>query len=116
MHPDQSKRRRVNTDSGQNNAEEGALFVYGGINTQDNLTTWIKQNYPNLSNANVSQIIAAYPSTSAPVNPNDPKFATSGIHPPTAINVSQAGTGQQQRAYVRSQCRSLPCPEGTTLY
>lgn len=67
----------------------------------DNLTTYIKQNFPRLSDTNISQVIAAYPSPSTPVNPDDPKFATNGINPPTAVNVSQAGTGQQQRADVR---------------
>ena len=74
--------------------------MYGGINTQDNLTTWAHQNFPRLSNAQISQVLNAYPSTSAPVNPNDLKFETNGLTPPTAVNVSQAGTGHQQRANV----------------
>ncbi|KFY40182.1 hypothetical protein V495_05562 [Pseudogymnoascus sp. VKM F-4514 (FW-929)] len=32
-----------------------------------------------------------------PSNPNDPKFATTGLGPATALNVSQVATGQQQR-------------------
>lgn len=70
------------------------------ISTQDDLIAWISSNYPNLSATNVTQVLAAYPSTPDPVNPADPKYETDGYGPATAVNVSQAGTGQQQRAYV----------------
>jgi len=67
----------------------------------DNLTAYVKQNFPRLPASNISQILAAYASPSTSVDPSDPKFATDGTYPPTAVNVSQAGTGQQQRANVR---------------
>jgi hypothetical protein len=47
---------------------------------------------------NITQLLAAYPGTSSPVNPSDPKYETNGFGPGTAVNVSQVGTGQQQRA------------------
>jgi hypothetical protein len=68
--------------------------------TQNDLVTWIKGNFPNLSAANITQLLAAYPSSSNPVNPSDPKYETNGLGPGTAVNVSQVGTGQQQRANV----------------
>lgn len=74
------------------------------------MTAWATQNFPRLSSAQIAQVLNAYPSTSAPVNPNDPKFETNGLTPPTAVNVSQAGTGHQQRANV-SKYR----PHGTLL-
>ncbi|PMD30492.1 inactive carboxylesterase 4 [Hyaloscypha variabilis F] len=81
-----------------NNANEGALVVPTNIVTQNDLVTWIKGNFPNLSAANITQLLAAYPSSSNPVNPSDPKYETNGLGPGTAVNVSQVGTGQQQRA------------------
>lgn len=73
-------------------------MVPPSIVTQDDLVTWIKGNFPNLSSANVTQLLAAYSSTSNPTNPSDPKYETNGIGPGTAVNISQVGTGQQQRA------------------
>ncbi|KAF2184008.1 alpha/beta-hydrolase [Zopfia rhizophila CBS 207.26] len=81
-----------------NNANEGALFVPYNITTLTDLTAWIHTAFPNLSDYNVTQVLAAYPSTSAPVNASDPKYATDGYGPDTAVNISQAATGQQQRA------------------
>ncbi|KAE8441324.1 hypothetical protein EG329_005519 [Mollisiaceae sp. DMI_Dod_QoI] len=82
-----------------NNANEGALVVPATIITQEDLITWIKSNFPNLSDTNVTALLAAYPNTSNPVNASDPRYETDGYGPETAINVSQVGTGQQQRAY-----------------
>ncbi|KAH8880533.1 inactive carboxylesterase 4 [Thozetella sp. PMI_491] len=83
----------------RNNANEGSLIPPTGINTEKDLIAWLKNNFFKLSDENVTQILAAYPSTSAPVNAADPKFETNGRGPPTAVNVSQVATGQQQRAY-----------------
>ncbi|KFX87272.1 hypothetical protein V490_08392 [Pseudogymnoascus sp. VKM F-3557] len=79
------------------NANEGALFVPPTISTEADLVAWLHLEFPNLSDGDITQILAAYPSSSGPVNPNDPKFATTGLGPATALNVSQVATGQQQR-------------------
>ncbi|OBT66314.1 hypothetical protein VE03_04330 [Pseudogymnoascus sp. 23342-1-I1] len=79
------------------NANEGALFVPPTISTEADLVAWLHLEFPNISNDDVTKILAAYPSSSRPVNPNDPMFATTGLGPATAINVSQVATGQQQR-------------------
>ena len=84
----------------QTNANEGAYLVPSNIKTLDDLTNWLQRFYPSLNDDDINDILHAYPSTSAPVNPLDPKFATPGYGPATAVNVSQIGTGQQQRAYV----------------
>ena len=70
------------------------------IVTQDDLIAWLKSDYPYLSGAQIQAVLDANPSSSAPVNPNATRTETNGYGPPYALNVSQAGTGQQQRAYV----------------
>jgi carboxylesterase type B len=81
-----------------NNADEGALFVPPVLSTQDDLSNWLQHEFPSFTSAQIAQILAAYPSTSSPVNPADPRYATNGYGPGTAINISEAATGQQQRA------------------
>ena len=70
------------------------------IITEDDLAAWLLLEFPNLTSADVTKILAAYPGSSGPVNPDDPKFATSGLGPATALTVSQVATGQQQRGNV----------------
>jgi len=60
----------------------------------------MREYYFNLSPTNITSLLEAYPSSSGPVNTSDAKFETDGFGPATAVNVSQVGTGQQQRAYV----------------
>jgi hypothetical protein len=60
----------------------------------------MKSYYFNLSDKDIRNLLDAYPSSSEPVNISDARFETDGYGPATAINVSQVGTGQQQRAYV----------------
>lgn len=89
------------------NANEGALVVPTTIITQNDLVTWIKANFPNLLATNITQLLTAYPSSSSPVDPSDPKCETNAYGPGTAVNISQVGTGQQQRAYVSLSSRNL---------
>ncbi|KAF2203674.1 carboxylesterase type B [Delitschia confertaspora ATCC 74209] len=94
-----------------NNANEGALFApQEAINTVDDLKNWLKDVYPTFNDAQVQQVLDAYPSTEKPVNPNDLKFATNGLGPATAVNVSQVATGQQQRAYNIYAEATFICP------
>lgn len=81
-----------------NNANEGALFVPPIINTTEALRSWMHGEYPTFTDADVDAVLAAYPSSDAPVDPSAVKFATSGTGPATAVNVSSVATGQQQRA------------------
>lgn len=89
-----------------NNADEGALFVPGGIDTDAALQSWIQETFPGLSSANITELLATY-NTGGPGDggtvysyPLDgPKFETDGTNWPTASDVSLAATGPQQRAY-----------------
>ncbi|KAL8297394.1 hypothetical protein RB597_006480 [Gaeumannomyces tritici] len=82
-----------------NNANEAALFMPTTITTEEILRAWIKSNYVNLSEQNVTAILDAYPSVPGPDDPSSPRFETSGLGPATAVNVSQVAAGHQQRAY-----------------
>lgn len=84
-----------------NNANEGPLFVPANITTLNDLKAWLHLEFPTFNDSDVQKVLDAYPSTAAPVNPSDSKFATDGIHAPSAVNVSQVATGQQQRGNVR---------------
>lgn len=79
------------------------------IVTQDNLVSWIKSNFINLSQTNIIQLIEMYPSVTTPTRIADTKFETNGLGPATAVNISQVATGQQQRAFVSCQ---LPYSNG----
>jgi carboxylesterase type B len=81
-----------------NNANEGALFVLPTIITLDDLKAWLHLEFPAFVKGDVQKVLDTYPSTDGPVNPTAPKFATNGLTSPTAVNVSQVATGQQQRA------------------
>ncbi len=84
----------------QVNANEGALIIPHTIVTQDDLIAWINDYFFNLSGQNITALLAAYSSSSSPVNASDARYETDGYGPGTAVNISQAATGQQQRAYV----------------
>lgn len=83
-----------------NNANEGSIFVPPTVTTLPELRSWLKLSYPTFNDEQVSQILAAYPSSDDPVDPNALRYATSGLGPATAVNVSQVATGQLQRGYV----------------
>ncbi|KAH7117916.1 Alpha/Beta hydrolase protein [Dendryphion nanum] len=93
-----------------NNANEGALFVLPNINTLDDLKTWLHLDFPALTPTEIQKILDAYPSTDSPVDPTTPRFATNGLDSPTAVNMSQVASGQQQRAYnIHAEARFV-CP------
>ena len=79
-----------------NNANEGALFVPSNVSTENDLKAWLKLEFPNFGDTEISQVLTNYPSNSS-VDPNL-KFATNGVSAPTALDVSPVATGQQQRA------------------
>jgi hypothetical protein len=81
--------------------------VPGGITTEADLIAWLHQEFPNLSDASISSILAQYP-TNYPAD--GAKFATNGLTPPTATDVSGAAAGQQQRAYNILAEATFVCP------
>jgi hypothetical protein len=84
----------------QNNADEGPAWVPRNITTQAALINWLHTQFPSLTDSDINQLLAAYPSPNVPDDPNSVKFDTNGLGPATVVNVSQVATGHQQRAYV----------------
>ncbi|KAK0709204.1 Alpha/Beta hydrolase protein [Lasiosphaeria miniovina] len=93
-----------------NNSNEGSLIPPSNIVTQDDLIAWLKSNFPNLSDRNVTNILAVYPSSRGPVDPSSARYDTDGYGPGTAVNISQVATGQQQRCYNIYAEASVICP------
>ncbi|KAK4207680.1 acetylcholinesterase [Rhypophila decipiens] len=80
------------------NANEGPLFVPPTIKTQADLFGWLHVQFPNLSDAQITAILAANPN-SAETDADGPKYETNGLGTGnnTAVFVSQDSNGQQQR-------------------
>jgi hypothetical protein len=89
----------------QNNANEGVILVPPTIVTQEHVVMWIYNNYPDFSEENVTAVLDtyAYADSDEPIDRRNARFETDGYGPLTAVNVSQAATGQQQRAYVSAR-------------
>ncbi|KAK1625196.1 Alpha/Beta hydrolase protein [Colletotrichum phormii] len=77
------------------NANEGPLLTPPNIVSVADLTSWLKLEFPNLSSDQIDEILAANPTKTGA---NDTRFETNGLTGLTALDVSQSGTGQQQRA------------------
>ncbi|KAK4223737.1 lipase 4 [Podospora fimiseda] len=90
-----------------NNANEGPLIPPNNIATQDSLVAWLKDYFPTISQANITNILAAYPSSGGSVVKG---YETSGYGPGTAVNISQVATGQQQRCYNIYAEAAVICP------
>ncbi|ETS59452.1 hypothetical protein PaG_06370 [Moesziomyces aphidis] len=77
-----------------NNGAEGALFVPRSINTEQDLTKWLKTLLPLLKDEDVTKILQQYPlDTNVTTN-----YATNGLDSPDATSVSPVAHGQQARA------------------
>jgi hypothetical protein len=59
---------------------------------------WLANTFPLFTDNDIAKILLYYPSSNATDDPNAAEFATLGYTGPTAVNESQVGTGQQQRA------------------
>ena len=80
------------------NSNEGPGFVPQNITTQDDLYGWLSATLPLFSSEDIAEVLATYPGSSATVNASTRKQATNGYTAPTAVDVSEFTTGQQQRA------------------
>ncbi|KAF3034908.1 hypothetical protein E8E12_005489 [Didymella heteroderae] len=78
-----------------NNANEGVAFVPPTINSTEALRNWLQGAYPDLNTSDFDAILTAYP---ASYDIATAEFATNGLGPVTALDVSQFATGPQQRA------------------
>ena len=93
----------------QNDVNEGAPFTQQNITTEDDLVDWLHLQFPLFTNDDIAKVLLYYPSTNATDNPMAPKYATSGTTGATALNESQIGAGQQQRADVSlANCAVIP--------
>lgn len=82
-----------------NSANEGPAFVPQTIETEDDLVAWLRLTFPLFSNNDIAKILLYYPSSNTTTNTSThPLFATAGDSGPTALNQSNVGVGQQQRA------------------
>ncbi|KAF6781470.1 carboxylesterase family protein, partial [Colletotrichum musicola] len=90
-----------------NNANEGPLFTPPNIATDTALVSWLKRSLPNLSDTQIDEVLSANPSTS---RANDTRFETNGLTGRTALDVSQSGTGPQQRANNILAEQTFVCP------
>ncbi|KAL0936896.1 carboxylesterase family protein [Colletotrichum truncatum] len=88
-------------------ANEGALFVRPNIVTLDDLKGWLKLEFPNFSEEQIEEVLAANPTKTGA---NDTRFDTNGLTGLTALDVSQAGTGQLQRGYNIYAEATFVCP------
>ena len=82
----------------KNNANEGVNFAPQNITTEDDLVSWMQRTFPVFTTDDIAKILLYYPSSNASVDPNAAEYATLGYTGATAVNESQVGTGQQQRA------------------
>lgn len=66
------------------------------ITVEADLVNWLHLEFPNLSDAQISSILAQNPNT-ASTDPAGPRFETNGLNGATSVVVSQDANGQQQR-------------------
>ena len=90
-----------------NNANEGPLFVPTTLNSTTALQTWLAGAYPNLNATDLAAILEAYPASN---DTDNDRFATTGLGPVTALDVSQLATGPQQRANNIYSEATFVCP------
>jgi len=81
-----------------NNAEEGTLFTPQNITTEADLIAWLQLTFPLFSNDDISRILLFYPSSNASNSMPMDRFATNGMTGASALNESDTGAGQLERA------------------
>lgn len=81
-----------------NNADEGTIFTPQNISTEADLVSWLKLTFPLFTNNDIAKILLYYPGSNASDSASAPLFASTGDSGPTAVNQSDVGVGQQQRA------------------
>lgn len=92
-----------------NNANEGPAFTIQNIATEDDFLSWLHATYPLFTIDDIVNPVHYYPSSNDSASSVDVEFATLGDSGPTALEVSQFGTGQQQRAN-NIYAESTVCP------
>ncbi|RFU23797.1 Carboxylesterase, partial [Scytalidium lignicola] len=90
-----------------NNADEGPVFVPQTITTTDDFTSFITSLFPIMSNKTLTSLSSVY---NIPPTTPGPLFSTTGTSGPTALNQSNFGIGQQQRANNLYAETTFVCP------
>ncbi|KAI9845635.1 MAG: hypothetical protein M1837_004609 [Sclerophora amabilis] len=93
-----------------NNANEGPLFTPQNVVTEDDFVDFLKTTFPLFNNEDISKVLMYYPSTNASTDENVMGYSTLGDEGSTALNVSEFGTGQQQRANNLYAETTFVCP------
>lgn len=73
-------------------------FTPQDINTEEDLVAWLQRTFPLFTTSDIAKVLMYYPSSNATDDMDASKYATLGYTGATAVNESQVGTGQQQRA------------------
>lgn len=95
------------TTTPKNNADEGQTFVPQNITSAEDFENFTSTLFPLMSVENLTRLFEAY--AIAPVIPG-PLFSTLGDRGPTALNQSEFGIGQQQRANNLYAETTFVCP------
>jgi hypothetical protein len=97
----------MEADKKQNNADEGPVFVPQSILTPSDFTNYVSSLFPLMSNSTISHLENVY---AIPPTTPGPLFSTLGNTGPTALNQSEFGIGQQQRANNLYAETTFVCP------
>lgn len=95
-----------------NMANEGVPLSPPTTKTLQDFRNYISTTFPGFSKSDKAAIEKqySYAGDTQDVNPNSPKFSTSGTGAPTAVNVSEFGSGQQQRVFNVFAEYAFDCP------
>ncbi|KAH7089535.1 Alpha/Beta hydrolase protein [Paraphoma chrysanthemicola] len=95
-----------------NMANEGVPLAPPTTKTLADFRAYIDITFPKFSKSDKAALekVYSYAGDTLPVNPSAPLFATNGISPPTAVNQSEFGTGQQQRVFNVFAEYAFDCP------
>jgi carboxylesterase type B len=89
-----------------NAAEEGFIFVPQSIDTEVDLYAWVSLVFPLFTGEDIANLLQHYPSSNLSI----PRFATSGISAPTALDTSATSSGLQQIANLIYGESTFTCP------
>lgn len=95
-----------------NMANEGVPLSPPTTRTLKDFRTYLTTTFPRFSAADKAALekTYSYAGDTQDVNPSTPKFSTSGTGFPTALNISEFGSGQQQRVFNVFAEYAFDCP------
>ncbi|TDZ73390.1 Lipase 2 [Colletotrichum trifolii] len=101
-----------------NVADEGPYFTPQNITSRADFVSFLRVNYPRLSEPNVTEILAVYSqkheallaASSRDANNTDPGFSTNGVRAPFATTMSNYAAGWQQVANNLYAEATFVCP------